>query len=168
MQQVTIGNAEAYTALVRRHLPAIEVYARRMLADSTVAEDVAQDVMVAMWERAASFNPEKARLTTWLHRIAHNRCIDIIRKDRPTTDADELEFVDESAGQSKLGDDVSVDIALKLLPESQRTALALTYYQSLPNKEVSAIMGISTRAVESLLCRARAALRQQIEAQQCP
>lgn len=85
MQQVTIGNAEAYTALVRRHLPAIEVYARRMLADSTVAEDVAQDVMVAMWERAASFNPEKARLTTWLHRIAHNRCIDIIRKDRPTT-----------------------------------------------------------------------------------
>lgn len=163
-----MGNAEAYTALVRRHLPAIEVYARRMLTDNTMAEDVAQDVMVAMWERAASFNPEKARLTTWLHRIAHNRCIDIIRKDRPTTDADELEFVDESAGESKLGDDVSVDIALKLLPESQRTALVLTYYQSLPNKEVSGIMGISTRAVESLLCRARAALRQQIEAQQCP
>ena len=83
-------------------------------------------------------------------------------------DAEELEFVDESAGESKFCDDVSVDTALKLLPESQRTALVLTYYQSLPNKEVSAIMGISTRAVESLLCRARAALRQQIEAQQCP
>ena len=44
MQQVIVGNAEAYTALVRRHLPAIEVYARRMPTDSTVAEDVAQDV----------------------------------------------------------------------------------------------------------------------------
>ena len=74
------GDQRAYSKLVERHLPAIEVYAKRIVSDDTLAQDIAQDVMVVLWQRSSDFNPNKARLTTWLHRIAYNRCIDIMRK----------------------------------------------------------------------------------------
>ena len=59
-----------------------------------------------------------------------------------------------------------IDVALMRLPESQRTALVLTYYQNLSNREVAEIMNSSVRALESLLVRARGNLKKQLETQQ--
>jgi RNA polymerase sigma-70 factor (ECF subfamily) len=58
-----------------------------------------------------------------------------------------------------------IDVALMRLPESQRTALVLTYYQNLSNRDVAEIMNSSVRAVESLLVRARGNLKKQLETQ---
>ena len=185
---VTQGDSRAFAELAQRHLPAIETYARRILADNTAAQDIAQETLLVLWQRSGEFKPEKARLTTWLHRVAHNRCIDLLRRQKretpmPSSDlfvrqennvqgygvndtrysTDLVPLSIESASNEKA---VTMDTALRQLPESQRTALVLTYYQNLSNREVASVMNSSTRAVESLLCRARGNLKKQLENQQ--
>ena len=157
------GDQRAYADLVVRHLPAIEVYAKRIVNDDTLAQDIAQDVMVVLWQRSSDFNPNKARLTTWLHRIAHNRCIDIMRKRQREVSWDPSESEHPLTESDAPRDQPPVDVALMRLPESQRTALVLTYYQNLSNREVAEIMNSSVRAVESLLVRARGNLKKQLE-----
>ena len=159
------GDQRAYSDLVVRHLPAIEVYAKRIVNDDTLAQDVAQDVMVVLWQRSSDFNPNKARLTTWLHRIAHNRCIDVLRKRQREVNWDPSES-EHPLTESDTPREQPIDVALKQLPESQRTALVLTYYQNLSNRQVAEIMNSSVRAVESLLVRARGNLKKQLETQQ--
>lgn len=189
---VTQGDSRAFAELAQRHLPAIETYARRILTDDTAAQDIAQETLLVLWQRSSEFKPEKARLTTWLHRVAHNRCIDLLRRQRretPMPPSDLLERQENSAlgygaGDSDSSSDVYtattppnleaasndkaavMDAALRKLPESQRTALVLTYYQNLSNREVASVMSSSIRAVESLLCRARGNLKKQLENQQ--
>jgi len=159
------GDQRAYTDLVVRHLPAIEVYAKRIVNDDTLAQDIAQDVMVVLWQRSGDFNPDKARLTTWLHRIAHNRCIDIMRKRQREVNCDASDSEYPVVESETATDLQPIDVALMRLPESQRTALVLTYYQNLSNRDVAEIMNSSVRAVESLLVRARGNLKKQLETQ---
>ena len=160
------GDQRAYLELLERHLPAIEVYAKRIVSDDTLAQDIAQDVMVVLWQRSSDFNPNKARLTTWLHRIAHNRCIDIMRKRQREVSWDPSESEHPLTESDTPRAQQPIDVALMRLPESQRTALVLTYYQNLSNREVAEIMNSSVRAVESLLVRARGNLKKQLETQQ--
>ena len=160
------GDQRAYSDLVVRHLPAIEVYAKRIVNDDTLAQDIAQDVMVVLWQRSSDFNPNKARLTTWLHRIAHNRCIDVLRKRQREVSWDPSESEHPLTESDTPRAQQPIDVALMRLPESQRTALVLTYYQNLSNREVAEIMNSSVRAVESLLVRARGNLKKQLETQQ--
>ena len=183
---VTQGDSRAFAELAQRHLPAIETYATRILADQTAAQDIAQETLLVLWQRSSEFKPEKARLTTWLHRVAHNRCIDLLRRQKRETPMPSADIYDrqESSAQGSGVNDVhdptdiisvtseldanpsAMDAALRRLPESQRTALVLTYYQNLSNREVASVMNSSTRAVESLLCRARGNLKKQLENQQ--
>lgn len=183
---VTQGDSRAFAELAQRHLSAIETYATRILADQTAAQDIAQETLLVLWQRSSEFKPEKARLTTWLHRVAHNRCIDLLRRQKretPMPSADIYDRQENSAQGSGVNDvhdptDIisvtseldanpsAMDVALRRLPESQRTALVLTYYQNLSNREVASVMNSSTRAVESLLCRARGNLKKQLENQQ--
>lgn len=192
---VTQGDSRAFAELVQHHLPAIETYARRILVDESLAQDIAQDTLLVLWQRSAEFKPEKARLTTWLHRVAHNRCIDFLRRQKRETPIASNELIARQEGAANTVCEVSgevseiaslplqasviseassasdarissLDAALRQLPESQRTALVLTYYQSLSNREVATVINASTRAVESLLCRARSNLKKQLESQQ--
>ena len=192
---VTQGDSRAFAELVQHHLPAIETYARRILVDESLAQDIAQDTLLVLWQRSAEFKPEKARLTTWLHRVAHNRCIDFLRRQKRETPIASNELVARQEGTANTVCEVSgevseiaslplqasviseassasdarissLDAALRQLPESQRTALVLTYYQNLSNREVATVINASTRAVESLLCRARSNLKKQLESQQ--
>lgn len=196
---VTQGDSRAFAELVQHHLPAIETYARRILVDESLAQDIAQDTLLVLWQRSAEFKPEKARLTTWLHRVAHNRCIDFLRRQKRETPIASNELIARQEGAANTVCEVSgevsgevseiaslplqasviseassasharissLDAALRQLPESQRTALVLTYYQNLSNREVATVINASTRAVESLLCRARSNLKKQLESQQ--
>ena len=127
------GDQRAYTELVMRHLSSIEVYAKRIVSDEALAQDIAQEVMTVLWQRSSEFNPAKARLTTWLHRIAHNRCVDVLRKRKRevSLDSDEPQREASAPAPSALGQS-SIDAELRRLPESQRTALVLTLLDSTP------------------------------------
>ena len=80
------GQQRAGAVLVERHLSYVLHICRRKLGHEAEAEEAAQDVFTSVWKNAANWQPGQAKVSTWLYRIAVNRCIDILRRRRPTTD----------------------------------------------------------------------------------
>ena len=121
------------------------------------------------WQEAARYDPDRARLSTWLHQIAHNLCIDILRwqrREQPLAEnADTIIGSDESPESLVQTQETQRQLASAIgaLSQRHRTALILTYYQSLPNRDVAQIMDISVRALECLLVRARQELKTILE-----
>ncbi|WP_460135676.1 RNA polymerase sigma factor [Pseudomonas sp. S1_E04] len=167
---VRIGNNEAAAVneMVTRKLPRLLALASRLLGDADEAKDVAQESFLRIWRHAANWRSGEARFDTWLHRVALNLCHDRLRrrKERPLHEQDVLELADsapcadeqlETAERS-----ARMAAALAALPERQREAIVLQYYQELSNIDAAALMNISVEALESLLSRARRQLRRQL------
>lgn len=72
MQAVCMGDKEAYQILVKQHLKSISHYAYRLLGNQKDTEDITQEVFLRLWTNAKKWKSDKSKLTTWLHRIAHN------------------------------------------------------------------------------------------------
>ncbi len=168
MRRVGAGDGAAYRALVERHLAPIVAFARRILDDSGEAEDVAQETFLRLWSGAGAWRAE-ARLSTWLHRIAYNLCVDRLRRRRELPTARLPERPDPAEGplaaHQRRQVAAAVDRALVALPERQRTALALVYYRELGNIEAAQVMAVSVEALESLLARGRRGLRKSLLAE---
>lgn len=165
MQAIQDGDTLAYDAAVRQHLKSISHYAFRMLGNSKDTEDITQETFLRLWTHAHTYNDAKASLTTWLHRIAHNLCIDYLRKDKSSISSDlegldelEIETRDEDEGQDRMA---ALAQAISALPERQRSALVLNHYHGFSNKQTAEILDISVDALESILARARRALKLQ-------
>lgn len=164
MAAIADGDRRIYADTVRQHSRAIGFYAFRMLNSQSAAEDIAQETFLRLWTHADRWQAERAGISTWLHRVAHNLCIDAMRKDRSAI-TDELQD-DVEGTQEALEQQIEVEMrqqrlqqALAMLPERQRSALILTHYQGLGNQAVAQIMDLSVDALESLLARTRRSLR---------
>ena len=161
--RVAAGDAAAYAQLVARHLSVMLSVGRRMLRDDAEAEDVAQEALLRLWKSSARLEVGPYGVRPWLRRVVTNLCIDRVRLGRNTTVTDEvpeqLQLADQETGIERRETAARVDAALKQLPERQRAALVLFHYEGLSQIEVGHLMGISDEAVESLLSRARRALK---------
>jgi len=164
LQRIAIGDTAAVSTLVSRKLPRLLSLARRMLGDPVEAEDVAQETLVRTWKQAAHWVPGKARIDTWMHRVALNLCYDRLRRRRDSVSTDDVELLDPADSavtrieQTQAAE--RLQKALSTLPERQREAIVLSYYQEMSNMEAATLMGVSVEALESLLARARRTLRQ--------
>lgn len=163
MLAIQAGDSRAYESAVRKHIKAISHYAFRMLGNSKDVEDITQETLLRLWTHADSWQPGKAGVSTWLHRIAHNLCIDSLRKDRSGITGELTEDIetddDPSIAPSKDAELKALQNALDALPERQRSALILSHYQGFSNKEIAQMMDISVDALESILARARRGLK---------
>ena len=163
LERIGRGDAAAVSVLVSRKLPKLLSLARRMLGDANEAEDVAQETLLRTWKQAAVWVPGKARIDTWMHRVALNLCYDRLRRRRNSVSTDDVEIADGAisapARIEARQTAAQVQAAINGLPERQREAIVLTYYQELPNQEAAGVMGVSVEALESLLARARRTLR---------
>ncbi|WP_017530582.1 RNA polymerase sigma factor [Pseudomonas fluorescens] len=165
-----IGNNEpaAVNEMVTRKLPRLLALASRLLGDGDEAKDVAQESFLRIWRHAAGWRSGEARFDTWLHRVALNLCHDRLRrrKERPLHDKDVLELPDSAPSADEQLETAErsarMAAALAALPERQREAIVLQYYQELSNIDAAALMNISVEALESLLSRARRQLRSQL------
>ncbi|MEE4235610.1 MAG: sigma-70 family RNA polymerase sigma factor [Anderseniella sp.] len=157
------GDEQAFAGLVDRHYGFVFRVAARVLSEAADAEDVTQEAFVRLWrDPGAIDNP--AALKGWLARMARNLAIDRIRRAKPST-ADGLDEVPDGAtapdGPMRHAQAAGmVAAALAQLPERQRTALQLTYFEGFGNQQTAEVMQVSVEAVESLLSRARRTLRE--------
>jgi RNA polymerase sigma-70 factor, ECF subfamily len=167
------GDKAAFAVLVRRHLARATAIAQRIVGNKSDAEEVVQEAFLRCWQKAPDWQPsgtagapgsaERAQFATWLYRVVTNLCLDRRRRPQPV----ELEAAGEIADDAddgfartergELGRRVAE--AMAKLPERQRAALALCYYEDLGNIEAAKILDISVGALESLLVRGRRALR---------
>lgn len=78
----------AFSQLFDRFAPRIEAYLRRLGAEAALAEDLTQEVMLVLWQRASLYDPTRATVSTWIHRIARNRFMDSVRRRPGKVEAD--------------------------------------------------------------------------------
>lgn len=179
MARVAGGDRRAFARLVQRHEPHVLNLIHRSLGDRAQAQDVAQEVFLRVWRAAKEYEP-KAKFTTWVYRIAVNLCLDALKSAHH-----KQSFIYPDAGSEEQGDNREllygsegvrspeellmakeegrrIFAALRDLPANQRLAVVLKKFDGLPYDEIGRILGCSVPAVESLLVRAKKALRDKL------
>ncbi|MFG3496077.1 RNA polymerase sigma factor SigM [Streptomyces sp. NPDC047928] len=161
------GDPDAFSELVRRHRDRLWAVALRTLGDREEAADAVQDALVSAFRAAHSFRGQSA-VTTWLHRITVNACLDRARKaaSRRTAPVDDTERLEqllephESAEAPAERSDLHRELlaALAQLPADQRAALVLVDMQGYPVAEAARILDVPTGTVKSRCARGRARL----------
>lgn len=159
------GDPDAFAELVRLHTDRLWAVAVRTMRDPDDAADALQDALVSAFRSAAGYRGEAA-VTTWLHRIVVNACLDRLRRARvrptvplPDDDPDRADVLrhprdDHAATETRL----DVGAALARLPEHQRAALVLVDMQDMPVAEAAFVLGVPEGTVKSRSARGRAAL----------
>jgi RNA polymerase sigma-70 factor, ECF subfamily len=160
--RVARGEQAAYSLLVLRHTNMHLSLAQRLMGNREEAEDALQDAFIKLWTNAWQYDAGKAKFSTWFYRIVLNQCLDRKRRKKPVALPEEFEVVDDSAGPDELLSESQAATVVKRqldqLPERQKAAIVLCYYQGLSNKEAAVIMDIRVKALESLLTRGRKTL----------
>jgi RNA polymerase sigma-70 factor (ECF subfamily) len=155
------GFMEAFGELVHRHHATAYRTAYRFLADSEEARDIAQEAFLNLLRSCGSYSP-RAPFRTYLYRIVSNLCIDHRRKLRPVGLAELPDHPSDAPGPpgelAACERESAVRKALSALPERQRMAVILKYYEGLGYREMAQALGTTEKSVERLLDRGRAAL----------
>jgi RNA polymerase sigma factor (sigma-70 family) len=167
MARVAARDHDALRLLADRYADLPWRIAYRMLADRAEAEDVAQEALLRLWQYADRWQVGGSGVAAWLTRVATNACLDRLRRRRFVGN----DAVPERADESPLADAVieedevrtAVAECIEALPDRQRAAIVLTYYEERQNQMAAGILEMQLKAFESLLFRARASLRGCVE-----
>jgi RNA polymerase sigma-70 factor (ECF subfamily) len=153
------------------HRPALRAHCRHLLHSSSEVDDAVQETLLRAWRTLDRFE-ERSSLATWLHRIATNVCVDMLRAPQRRARPLDLDADDGTPPSSPRQQDEVVEtveerdavrraltVALALLPPRQRTALLLGEVFGWRAAEIAALLGTTVASVNSALQRARATLR---------
>lgn len=162
------GDRQAFGQVVERHHRGVVQFIHRLLGtvDRDQAEDLAQDVFLRAWKGAQTYRP-KAKCSTWLLQIARNTSLNHQRaqrhrRTRPLDEHDSPEYTpdhddrSEAEGRDRIH---NTRMAIASLPEKQRAAVILRHFHDFSYSDIAAVLGLSVSAVETVLFRARKALR---------
>lgn len=156
---IRAGDQNAMAALYDRYSAVVYSIALRVLGDTGAAEDILQDVFMQLWRNPSAFDASRGNLGAWLAVITRNRSIDALRKRRPEQDFEEVVLAVEpdfasDADRSRIGE--KVRSLLAAMPDGQRKALELAYFEGLSHTEIATKTGeplgtIKTRIRAGLL-----------------
>lgn len=163
MAAVAAGSRPAFARLVERHGSAAWRLAYRLAGDAGDAEDLVQEGFARLWHQAGRWQAGQAGVAAFLTRVITNLAIDRSRRKRPLPMADLPDDPDPAplADAVLAGADTArrIQLCVAALPERQRAAIVLTYWEGLTGPMAAQTLDISPKAFESLLIRARAALK---------
>jgi RNA polymerase sigma-70 factor (ECF subfamily) len=148
------GDTDALRMLYDRYGGIVFGMTYRLLGDRQAAEECTQDVFVSVWRTARSYEPERARVSTWLLTIARNRAIDATRRRaaRPVDPHEEVWATERSPDTADLVSEADeatrVAAAMAELSEPQREALSLAYFDGLSHTEIAERLGLPVGTVK--------------------
>ena len=170
------GDMDAFQRLFNKHSPAVVNFAFHFLGNRGRAEEIAQEVFLQVYRWQEKYEP-KAKFSTWLFKIAHNHCLNEVRKGEYRVSLESLAEQNNFEGEPQQrdlpdtnpnqGEDVlaakqasrRITKILQQVPENQRIALVLSRLEGLSYKEVADILGCTEKAVKSLVFRATQSLK---------
>jgi len=159
------GDRDAFGELVERHRDRLWRVAVRTLGNPEDAADAVQDALVSAFRAAGSYRGEAA-VTTWLHRIVVNSCLDLARRRsaRPTSPLADSPALTIPAGDVLGARETAAEVlaALRELPIEQSTALVLVDVEGYPVAEVAEMLEVPTGTVKSRCARGRARLAERL------
>ena len=131
--------------------PRVYAYLLRLGANNSLAEELTQETLLAVWRKASLYKPEKAAASTWIFTIARNQYIDKVRRQTVPTESSEPDFwVDEAApGPAQQADRAPLRKALKSLPAMQSQVLYKSYFEGKSHREIADDMNIPLGSVKS-------------------
>lgn len=164
------GDEQAFEQIVAKYERAVFNTIYRYIGNYDDVEDIAQEVFLRVWRHAGKFKG-RSKFSTWLYRITANRCLTYRSKHKqPPISLDSMVEKGTIPDSLKTQTDIvqrervqAIQQTLDELPERQRMALVLSKYDGLSYKEIASAMKVSVSSVESLLFRARTALRKKFD-----
>jgi RNA polymerase sigma-70 factor (ECF subfamily) len=170
--RVTEGDGAALEALYRRYGRPCYGLARRILADDQFAQDVVQEVFLAVWRDASRFDATRGGFSTWLLSMTHHKAVDAVRREenlrKRRTTADGLETQESDA--PKVEEEVwsllrrsRVREALQTLPAPQREALTLAYFGGYTQREIAGLTSTPLGTVKTRMLAGMKRLRETLD-----
>ena len=165
IREISKGNQHSLEVLYSRHGVALFAYLMARIENQQLAEEVLQDVMMAVWKSAHRFRGD-SKVRTWLLSICRYKAINARQRRRqPHTISLENAPIKEmiSIQQSSMLDDQHDELraAIHKLPDQQREVLELIFFHNLSGQEAAQVLGVATGTIKSRLHRAKASLRTQ-------
>jgi RNA polymerase sigma factor (sigma-70 family) len=165
------GDRDASAAFVRRFQARVFGLALAILHESGAAEDVAQETFVRAWKHAASYDPRRGRVPTWLLSITRNLAIDVLRLKRPESSELRLEEPLSVGGWEPAPEDAvaardeleRLNRALETLPEEQRHALLLATFGGRTAREIADLQGTPLGTAKTRIRTGMLRLRSELE-----
>ena len=158
IERIGRGEPAALEALYARHGRALLAYLIGQVGDPHLAEEVLQDVMLAVWQGADRFRGESA-VTTWLLAIARRRAITARQRRTPVERPLDERAADTGRGPAeqveRRAEQMAVRAALRDLPDDQRETLELIFFHGLSGPEAAEVLGVAPGTVKSRLHRAK-------------
>lgn len=162
INRVKRGEIHLYERLIEKYQRPLFIMIKNMVRERETAEDILQDAFFSAYRHLNTFDPSLALFSTWLFRIARNRCLNEIKrkKEERTSDMDDHPS-DESPADDFMKKEIfaKLDNALERLPFNQKTVFVLAEIQELSLAEISAIEEVPLGTVKSRLSRAKEKLR---------
>jgi RNA polymerase sigma-70 factor (ECF subfamily) len=157
LRRVAEGDINAFQVFYQRYSGRILTYARQLSHNNRdFAEDVVQEVFVAVWRRAASYSPDRGDPAGWLYTITRNKMVDLWRKQG---DGSEMSAIEEETSLSSVADEelrVTMRQALARVSIEQRRAIELAYFGGLTYEETAQRLDLPVGTLKS---RIRAGLK---------
>jgi RNA polymerase sigma factor (sigma-70 family) len=168
-QVAQAADRAAFAALFNHFAPRLRSYCARQGIAPDVASELVQETMLVLWRKAASFDPAKAQVSTWLFTIIRNKRIDRLRREnRPELTADDLAIFanDETSAHDDMSatqDAARLAVALEALPPEQRTMMVKAFFEDKSHSDIAAETGLPLGTVKSRIRLALSRLKQSIK-----
>jgi RNA polymerase sigma-70 factor (ECF subfamily) len=174
------GDVGAFQQLFQKYTPSVVNFAFHFLGNRGRAEEIAQEVFLQVYRWQERYEP-KAKFSTWLFKIAHNHCLNEVRKGEYRVKSESLSPQEDAEGggrarelpdtQLSKGEDLfagkqaaaRIMEILRRVPETQRTALMLSRFEGMSYREVADVLGVTEKAVKSLVFRATQRLKEELK-----
>ncbi len=166
LQSLKEGSAQAFSMLVDRYAQRFYKVAYRLCGTREDAEDVVQASFLKLWENPSRFMPERgAQFTTWFTRVVVNAALDR-KRARGWLKGEVTEMMEDASPgpEQNFAKAQGIDRmsrAVMQLPDNQRAAVVLWCYEEMSNSDAAKAMGLKLKAYQSLLMRAKTALKKE-------